>query len=156
MRAPQRQLRLAQLDAKLGRLRSTFSEMPRATSWVREIREALGMSTYALARRLGVRQPSVAVTEKNESSGLVNLATLSRYAEALECELVHALVPRESLQAMLDRRIQAAARRMVEHTAHSMALEQQRPSNEALESQVAILAAELRHELPRWLWDDRR
>ena len=114
------------------------------------------MSTYALARRLGVQQPSVAITEKNESSGLVNLATLSRYAEALECELVHALVPRESLQAMLDRRIQAAARRMVEHTAHSMALEQQRPSNGALENQVAALASELRRELPRWLWDDRR
>jgi predicted DNA-binding mobile mystery protein A len=155
MRAPQRALRLEQLDAKLGPLREVARGVPRPKSWIREIRQALGMSTYVLARRLGIRQSSVTLSEQSEARSLITLATLSRYGGALECELAYALVPRQSLSATLEQRIQGVARRMVERTAHSMDLEQQRPPEEALEHQVAALAHELRRELPRWLWDDR-
>lgn len=155
MRAPQRDLRIEQLDAKVNRVRSAFEGMSGTTSWIRTIREALGMSTYALAQRAGVQQPAIVLAEQKEAHGRITLGTLSRYAAALECEVAHALVPRESLRSTLEHRIQTVARRMVERTAHSMGLEEQRPGNEALEHQVAILAHELRRELPRWLWEDR-
>ena len=63
-------------------------------------------------------------------------------------------MPSQSLNATLAQRIQSVARGMVEKTAHSMDLEQQRPAKEALDHQVAMLAYELRRELPRWLWDE--
>jgi len=151
----QRRLRLEQLDAKLSRLSKAFREMPRPKSWIKEIRQALGMSTYALARRLGVRQPSAALIEQNEMSGKVTLATLSRYAEALGCELVHVLIPKDSLTETVERRIDAVARRIVERTAHSMALELQQPTKDVLDNQAAMLSLELERTLPRWLWNDR-
>jgi len=154
MRTPQRVLKIDQLDAKLNPVRDAFREVPRSTSWIREVRQALGMSTYALAARVGVKQPSVVQSEQSEKRGIISLGTLARYGNALDCDLRYALVPRRSLHDTLEERIRTVARRMVEQTAHSMDLEKQRPSDQALEKQVARLADDLRRELPRWLWDE--
>ncbi len=55
------------------------------------------MSATVLAQRLGVSHPTVLSYEKAELSGRIQLDTLQRVADALDCELVVALVPRKPI-----------------------------------------------------------
>ena len=69
--------------------------MPRdpARTSMNASREALGMSSEQLAKRLGVKQPSVVALERSEVKGTMELATLRRVAEALNCTLAYAFGP---------------------------------------------------------------
>lgn len=55
----------------------------------------------SVARRLGVTKHEVFRLEMAERSGRIVLATLKRTAEAMECEVVYALVPRKGSLADL-------------------------------------------------------
>src|ERR1700689_1270651 len=66
--------------------------------WIKAIRRALGISEPQLAKRLNVTQPSIAALEQSEEKGTIELATLRRAAEALDCRLVYALVPNRTLE----------------------------------------------------------
>jgi predicted DNA-binding mobile mystery protein A len=69
--------------------------------WVRAIREALGMTPQRLATRMGVTRPRVNMLEKAELSGATTLKSLRQAAEAMDCVLVYAIVPRTSLDEIL-------------------------------------------------------
>ncbi len=56
------------------------------------------MSTYELAARMGIAQSRASKLERAELEGSVRLCTLGRVAEALNCRLVYAIVPDESLE----------------------------------------------------------
>ena len=66
-----------------------------ARSWLRGVRRATGIPVKEVARRLGVTKYEVLRQEKAEMESRIQLATLRRAAEALDCELVYALKPRE-------------------------------------------------------------
>jgi predicted DNA-binding mobile mystery protein A len=108
--------------------------------WVRAIREALGMRADDLADRMGVSQPSLTRLERNERMGSVRLDTLQRAADALECDVVYALVPRRSLEQMVNEQARTRALERLGRVAHTMALEDQALSNEQLERRVGDLA----------------
>ena len=61
------------------------------------------MSQAELGLRLNVRSSSVGKLEDNERSRTIQLDTLQRAADALGCDVVYALVPREPLQTMVDK-----------------------------------------------------
>ncbi len=122
--------------------------------WIREIREALGMSAAQLAARLGVSQPTVAKMEKAEAAGTVGLPSLRRAAEALGCRLVYAFVPETSLEARLTAQAEEVARRLVGRVAHTMRLEAQGGTSAEEQAQIAALAAELVRTLSRELWNE--
>jgi predicted DNA-binding mobile mystery protein A len=89
------------------------------------------MSQADLARRMNVTQASVASMERSEAGGKIQLDTLQRVAEAMDCDLVYALVPRRSLEATLR---DAARRKLAPHlraVAQTMSLEDQDSSPEA-------------------------
>ncbi len=91
------------LDAMLRKVkRINHLRQPRV--WIRDIREALGMNAKQFARRLGVRQPAIAAMEKSEQMGTVKIGTLRKAAEALECQLIYALVPKISLENIVHSR----------------------------------------------------
>jgi predicted DNA-binding mobile mystery protein A len=94
---PDREMARRLLDSRLVGLEERVGERP-AHGWVREIRVALGMSTYELAARLGIAQSRACKLERAEVEGSVRLSTLGRVAEALNCRLVYAIVPDESLE----------------------------------------------------------
>lgn len=108
--------------------------------WVRAIREALGMRADDLADRMGVSQPSLTRLESNERTGSVRLDTLQRAADALECDVVYALVPRRSLEQMVNEQARNRALERLGRVAHTMALEDQALSTEQLERRVRDLA----------------
>src|SRR5687767_5253237 len=97
-RSRQAQARLL-LDARLAPLRDLHLRTP--LGWARTSRETLGMSTGALARRTGVTARRVLQVEYDERRGHVQLATLTRFAEALGCRVVCAFVPHTSCHDMV-------------------------------------------------------
>ncbi len=71
--------------------------------WVRGVREALGMSSYELASRMGLSPTRVRQCERAELEGAIRLSTLDRAASALNCTRVYAFAPNESLEEMVYR-----------------------------------------------------
>jgi predicted DNA-binding mobile mystery protein A len=69
--------------------------------WIRAIRESLGMTATQLAARMGIVQSSVTELEKAEARGAAQLSSLKRAAEAMNCSLVYAFVPNDTLESFL-------------------------------------------------------
>jgi len=125
MRVQERAMARKQLDRRLNILQNVdiLARPPRG--WVKAIREALGMTTAQLAKRLNVSQPRVLGIEKAEVSGSIKLESLERAARALDCRLVYALVPRKPLESLVEDRARERAKKRLWATSHSMALENQ-------------------------------
>lgn len=108
------------------------------------------MTTTQLAGRLKVKQPSVVALEQSEAKGSMELATLRRVAQALDCTLVYALVPNKPLESTIRERARAFARQRLGPVEHSMALEDQKVN--ASDSDRSL--DEIVHEKnPRLFWD---
>lgn len=146
------ELKLRQLDAALNRWRSADLPPRPLTGWVKAIRESLGMAAAHLAARLGVTTSTVTRLETSEADDTISLGTLRRAAEALGCELRYALVPKQSLADTLENRAMTLARRQMAAVSHTMALEAQSTSREAVEVQTRALADELLKGSRRALW----
>ena len=130
-----------------------FARPPRG--WVKAIREALGMTTAQLAKRLGISQPSVVGLEKAEAAKVITLETLERAARALDCTLVYALVPRKPLETILRERAREKARERLRTISHSMSLEDQHVHEEDEHEQLERLAQKLLEGPGSALWDER-
>jgi predicted DNA-binding mobile mystery protein A len=135
-------LALKHLDEQLAPWRALPYLRPRA-GWLRAIREALGMTVRQFAKAVGVAPSTAQAAERAEAKGDITLSTLTRYAEALGCEVRYTLVPKKPLQEVLEARAEAIARAEVTAVHHSMALEEQATSKQQVEQQIA----ELRHKL---------
>ncbi len=138
------------LDERFEQLGPSSRYTAPARGWIKAVRGALGMSTAQLARRLGVSQPSVVALEQSEAKGSIELATLRRAAAALDCTLVYALIPNQSLEAMVRDRARAFARRRLEPVEHSMLLEDQKVTPKDV---AARLDEIVRQTNPRFFWD---
>ena len=121
--------------------------------WVREIRRAIGMTTLQLAERMEVTPSTVSALEKSEAGGAVTLKSLKRAADALDCELLHVLIPRRPLSAMVESRARLVARQRVDRVAHTMRLEEQSLTARELEAQYRDLVRELSEHPTKELWD---
>src|SRR5271155_5403820 len=115
----------ASLDERFKEFRAVSRYTAPARGWTKAVREALGMTTAQLAKRLGMKQPSVVAIEQSEAKGTIELATLRRVAEALDCTLVYALVPNKPLETAIHDRAHAFLRRRRDPVEHSMLLEDQ-------------------------------
>lgn len=113
------------LDKRLNKEAPIGSLSKPPLGWIKAIRSSLGMSTYQLAARLGVSQATVTGLEGSEAKGKIQLATLERVAEALNCRLTYALVPNEPLETMVTQRKRAVAERLLNSIGHTMRLEDQ-------------------------------
>lgn len=152
MKANFPELRLRQLDAALERWRSADLAPRPPTGWIRAIRDGLGMSATYLASRLGVATSTVTRLESSEADETISLASLRRAAEALDCEVRYALVPRQSLEETLEARAVALALEQMAAISQSMALEAQATSPEARDAQTRALIEALRNGSRRALW----
>jgi predicted DNA-binding mobile mystery protein A len=122
------------------------------TGWLRAIRLATGMPAAYPARKLRLTQQGFDALEKSEAAGAISLNSLKRAADAMDCDLVYAIVPRSgSVRAMIEQQAVARARREVLPVAHSMRLESQgsKPG-----PRVRELARRLAAHPSRTLWSE--
>ena len=131
------------LDQRLAELRPIERFTVPRTGWIKALRESLAMSQADLARRMGLTQAAVAAMERSEASNKIQLDTLRRVADTMDCDLVYTLVPRTGLQST----VRAEARRkLTPHlraVAQTMSLEDQdsTPEAELIEDEIARLIA---------------
>lgn len=151
MRSNDRAEARKQLDKRLDLLRSidAYTRPPRG--WIKAIREALGMTTAQVAARMGVSQPRVVEIEKAEKAGATTLDTLERAAQAMDCKLVYAFVPKKSLVQLVEDRARIIAKQRMVTTGHYMALEAQSVSfddeKEQLEQMVRQIVDKARSDI---------
>jgi predicted DNA-binding mobile mystery protein A len=137
---------LPELQVAAGVLRSRP-----ARGWIQALRSALGMSASVLAQRLSVSHPTVLSYEKAELSGRIQLDTLQRVADALDCELVVALVPRKPIGETLRARAMEVAQQEMSATVQSMRLEDQEVTAADTRAQLELMVENMVRQ-PKKLW----
>jgi predicted DNA-binding mobile mystery protein A len=140
------------LDERLAPLQPGDRFRPPPKGWVRAIRDALGMTGVQFARKLGIRPQSVDALERSEANGSIQLKTLRRAAEAIDCTLVYALVPNATLERAVRERARDIAMRDLGRVAHTMKLEAQDTGNADLEARIEAYIRDVLRE--RDLWND--
>jgi predicted DNA-binding mobile mystery protein A len=88
--------------------------------------------------------------EQSEAKGTIELTTLRRVAEALDCTLVYALIPNKPLEATVRDRARLFARRRRGPVEHSMLLEDQAVTAKNAEKSLDEIVRETN---PRLFWD---
>lgn len=149
--AMQRQL----IDKKLSKL-SKLSEPPPRSGWIKAIRGSLGMTAKQLSQRLGTSAAGVIQMEEREPSKKVTLESLERAANAMECRLIYAIVPKEpntSLESIIEKKAREAAARILQEVSHTMRLEAQGTSADDLRKEIERIANELRLKGDSRIWD---
>jgi len=69
--------------------------------WLRTVRQLVGIPAAEAAERIGVTKGEIFRAEYTEGRGVIELQTLRRAAEALGCELVYGLAPKEGTLAAM-------------------------------------------------------
>lgn len=116
------------LDQRLSELKSGAANTRKpARGWLRAVRDAIGLKQETVAKKIGVTRPSYADLESSEARGAISLSSLARAAEAMDCELVYFLIPRDAVAKTFE---ELALRhdptmKHLHASEHSMALEGQ-------------------------------
>lgn len=143
----------AQLDATLAPLQS-FRDLPiPRKGWIRAIRNALGMTGRQFAARLGVTPSRVVKLDESEVSGSVTLKNMRRAAEALNSVFIYAVVPRTSLEEIINGQASAVVLDRYRRVAHTMTLEDQAVPDETTQKDIEAAIEDLVRRMPRDLWD---
>jgi len=140
----------SQLDERFREMGPASRYAAPVRGWIKAIREALGMSTAQLAKRLGIKQPSLVELEQSEAKGTIELVTLRRVAEALDCTLMYALVPNQPLESTVRERARAFAHQRRGPIEHSMLLEDQKVPEKNVGARLDEIVRETN---PRLFWD---
>jgi predicted DNA-binding mobile mystery protein A len=122
--------------------------------WIRTLRKALGMSSPQLAVRLDISKSQASQMERMEAEDRITIKQLRRVADALDCDLHYALVPRQSVTEVIRDRAKLKARKLVDKTDVQMKLEAQQLSDKMLQQQINSEVEHLLREMPRDLWED--
>lgn len=141
------------LERRLGPLRELSLSRPRG-GWIRALRDALGMTSRQLAKRMGVAQSRIVALEKAETNGATTLKSLCEAAEALDCRLVYALVPMRPLDEIIRDRARSKALDQQMSIAHGMLLENQSLTVGQTQDEIERLTSEILAEPLRYLWED--
>jgi predicted DNA-binding mobile mystery protein A len=110
------------------------------------------MTGVQLADRMKVRPQTLEALEKSEVAGSIQLNTLRRAAEGLDCTLVYALVPNSSLEGAVQARARKIAERELGRVAHTMKLEAQETGATVNEERIAEYIRSIR---ARDLWNEK-
>ena len=154
MNSEDRILARKHLDKRLDLLRSEQALVRPPKGWVKAIREALGLTTAQLGKRMGVSQPRVIDIEKSEKVGAITLNTLERAANAMECKLVYAFVPKKPLQELIEDRARGIVKKRLEITRHNMALEAQSVLTEDEKEQFEQILRKIIEKAGSDIWKD--
>lgn len=147
-------LKIRQLDRVLAPWRRITQQFQQQHNWFQMIRETLGVSMQLLAKRMGLSPGRIAQLQQAEMNGSITLKNLRRAAESLECQLVYAFVPKESLQDTIENKAKEVAREILSSVNHTMSLEQQDIGKNSARDQYKDLVQELIAENPKNLWKD--
>jgi len=123
-------------------LLKALSAMQVRPGWIKYTRSVLGMTLKELANRAGLALPTIAQAERREVEGKITIETLRRLADAMECELVYAFVPKDDIAELLRKKAMEKARRTILKADTHMSLEDQKVTGE-LQFRIEMLTEKL-------------
>jgi predicted DNA-binding mobile mystery protein A len=140
-----------QLDERLSRIKpfTAFNE----NGWIKILREALGMSSKQLSKRVGIDQSRISRLENAEIEGDLKLSSLKKIAEGLNMRLVYYFVPETSLEQMVYDQARAIAQRRMNKVNQTMRLEDQELSENQKARAFEDLTQKILIEEPKDFWD---
>jgi predicted DNA-binding mobile mystery protein A len=147
-------LRRDQLDRSFIHLKTLNLRTPKK-GWLKEIRESLGMSMKDLAERLGTIKQRVERIEKDEVASKVTLETMKKTAEAMNCDFVYFILPKNSLEETLKDQSFKTAQKILKQVGQTMALEAQSTSNLSKKKMIENLAQEMLLKEDRKIWKEK-
>lgn len=150
-----RDLSQRQIDKTFKNLKTNaLPERPRH-GWIRAIRDALGMTHEQIAIRLKVSTQAIQQMEASEKRGTINLKTLEKIAPILNCRLFYTLLPNDSLEKIVQNKIEEKARKTVLLIRNSMALEDQHTQDEEIEFLIDKLKESYKNKKNiSFIWED--
>lgn len=147
-------LKIQQLNQKIKGLVGLKDNVAPLEGWVKAIRTALGMSLQQLGNRLNMSKQGVLDIEKREKEGAITIKALRDVANAMDMEFVYGFVPKAgSIDALIEKRAQELATKIVLRTAQTMLLEGQANSEKRIKAAISERTFLLKNELPKALWD---
>ncbi|WP_020571625.1 mobile mystery protein A [Neolewinella persica] len=142
------------ISEKLNQYASLRSVVPPDVGWISSIRQSLNMTMEQLGRKLKVTKQAVSQIEKRESEGTLTLNGLRDAANAMDMQLIYAIVPKTgTLETYVEQRAFELARETLLEVNQQMRLEAQAVDDEQLSAVIAEAAAELVRSVDRQLWD---
>lgn len=148
-----RPLFIRQISQQLSPWQDTLNLPTPRFGWIRFIRKALGMTTAQLAKRLNISRGRVVHIELSEVKGAITIQSLKDIAAAMECELVYAIIPRESIDETLKNQAIKIAKEKINYINHSMALENQQVSEQEYKEHFQAMVKLLLEGSPKKLWE---
>lgn len=130
------------IDEQLAPLKALNLARPQS-GWIRTIRTALRMTQAELAAILQINQKSLHALEISEAQKKIRLESLEKVADALDCDLVYALVPRDTLHSHYRDRARTIITEQIKSIENMMELENQtmKFSQDYIEKQTDELMA---------------
>lgn len=135
-------IQLVQAEKRGAVLKKLTNQVQMRTGWIEYMRAILGLTLQDLAKRAGVSKSTTAQSERREADGKVTLETLKKMANAMECDLFYAFVPRKRISAILMDRALQKARSILSRTDTHMSLEDQKVE-ESMDVRIQRLAQKL-------------
>jgi predicted DNA-binding mobile mystery protein A len=112
------------------------------------------MTMEQLGGKLNISRQAVSQIEKREREGTITLNGLREAANALDMQLIYAIVPKTgTLEESVEKRAFELAQEMLLGANQQMRLENQAVDDAQLKEAVAETAAELVRNVDRHLWD---
>ncbi|MBM3430452.1 MAG: mobile mystery protein A [Bacteroidetes bacterium] len=154
MKSNKQHLLIQQTDKKLDTFKNLKGIVVPSKGWINTFRNSLKMSLRQLGDRLHISPQSVKEIEEREVVGTITLNSLHDAAKAMDMKLVYGFVSKhESLEQMIEKRARELATEIVMRTHATMTLEDQQNSKERIEQAIEQKTAEIKFEMPKYLWD---
>ena len=143
-------LKISQLDSKLKKF--CDFEIPE-NGWINKIRNTLDITFAHIAKKLNTSPQVVKKFEQNEIDGSITLNSLKKVADAMECRLVYAFIPKEkSFESLVDKKAEKISDYISSGISNSMNLEDQKLNKSALAKQKKHLKNDLLKNNLKNLW----
>lgn len=98
--------RLSTLDREQRLLRTAAQKLTPRQGWLRDVRQTMGFSASEIARKMGMNRSEVFRMEERETRKRITLESLEKMAEALDCRMIYAVIPKKgTFEDLLLRRL---------------------------------------------------
>ena len=149
-----KKLEINLLSKKLAPFEELRSSPLPVSGWVAAIRSALNMTMEQLGRKMKISRQAISQLEAREVSGSISVQNLREAADALDMQLVYAIIPRNgTLEEYLEKRARAMAYEIIRSSNQQMSLEDQMVNDERVDYMVKEMTSELVRKVDRQLWD---
>jgi predicted DNA-binding mobile mystery protein A len=149
-----KKLLIEQLDQKLLPFQKTELVLIPQKGWINTIRIGLNMTMKQLGAKLNITRQGIKNIEESEAKGSLSINALKEVGEVLDLKFVYGFVPKDgSIDNLINLKADKLAHRIVLRTNQNMKLEDQGIEEAKIKESIKELAAEIKREMRKSLWD---